>query len=76
MYRKLQLTVVFVCALLPGGMIRAAGLDVIAPGDIIQGVPNDGVTDGSGIFGWPDNEHHALAIDEDTSTKCLHFKGK
>ncbi|MFH1718772.1 MAG: right-handed parallel beta-helix repeat-containing protein [Planctomycetota bacterium] len=76
MYRKLSLTVVVVFTLLPSGMIRAAGLDITAPRDTVQGVPNDGVTDGSGNFGWPGHEHPALAIDDDTSTKYLHFKGE
>lgn len=76
MYRKLSLTFVVVCILLLGGMIQAAGLDVTTPGDTVQGVPNDGVTDGSGNFGWPSHERPALAIDDDTSTKYLHFKGE
>ena len=74
MYRKLSLIVVVVCTLLFCGMIQAAGLDITAPGDIIQGVPNDGVTDSSRNFGWPGREHPALAIDDNTSTKYLHFK--
>jgi len=41
--------------------------DVTAPGDAIQGVPNDG--------DWPGAEYPALAIDNKTSTKFLHFKG-
>ncbi|MFZ2146404.1 MAG: LamG-like jellyroll fold domain-containing protein [Sedimentisphaerales bacterium] len=41
--------------------------DVTAPGDIVQGVPNDG--------DWPGAEYPALAIDNDTSKKYLHFKG-
>ncbi len=57
-------------------MTQAAGLDVTAPGDTVQGVPNDGVTDGSRNFGWPGHEHPALAIDDNTSTKYLHFKGE
>ena len=65
-----------VCTLLFCGMIQAAGLDITAPGDTIRGVPNDGVTDGSGNFGWPGHEHPALAIDDNTSTKYLHFKGE
>ncbi|MHC4703973.1 MAG: PA14 domain-containing protein, partial [Planctomycetota bacterium] len=42
--------------------------DVTAPGDNVVGVPNDG--------DWPGGEHPALAIDDDTSTKYLHFKGE
>jgi len=48
-------------------MIQAAGLDITAPGDIVQGVPNDN--------DWPGNESPPLAIDDNTSTKYLHFKG-
>jgi parallel beta-helix repeat protein len=62
--------------LLSGVIIRAAGLDVTAPGDSVIGIPNDGVTDGSRNFGWPAHEHPALAIDNDPSTKYLHFKGE
>jgi len=50
-------------------------VDVTAPGDAIQGVPNDGLMDGDN-FGWPPNETPDLAIDDDTSTKFLHFKGE
>jgi len=41
--------------------------DVTAPGDIVQGVPNDG--------DWPGAETPDLAIDDNTATKYLHFKG-
>jgi len=41
--------------------------DVTAPGDAIQGVPNDG--------DWPGAETPDLAIDDNTATKYLHFKG-
>ena len=46
---------------------RAKG-DVTAAGDAIQGVPNDG--------DWPGAETPDLAIDDDTGTKYLHFKGE
>ena len=49
--------------------------DITAPGDIVQGVPNDGVTTGGGDNGWPGGEHPALAIDNNVNTKFLHFKG-
>jgi hypothetical protein len=52
------------------------GPDITGPNDLIQGVPNDGLQDGSGNFGWPENEHPALAIDDDVTTKYLHFKGE
>ena len=41
--------------------------DITAPGDTVRGVPNDG--------DWPANEAPSLAIDDDTRTKYLHFKG-
>ena len=41
--------------------------DVTAPDDLVVGVPNDG--------DWPDAETPDLAIDDDTATKFLHFKG-
>ncbi len=67
MYRKLSLIVVVVCTLLLGGMTQAAGLDITAPGDTVQGVPNDN--------DWPGAVTPPLAIDDSTSTKYLHFKG-
>ncbi|MEN6576633.1 MAG: PA14 domain-containing protein [Phycisphaerales bacterium] len=42
--------------------------DVTAPGDEVIGVPNDG--------DWPGAEYPALAIDDNVSTKFLHFKGE
>jgi len=48
-------------------MITPKLTDVTAPGDAIQGVPNDG--------DWPGGETPDLAIDDDTATKYLHFKG-
>ncbi len=51
-------------------------VDVTAPGDAIQGVPNDGLTDGSRNFGWFRWESPDLAIDDNTWTKYLHFKGE
>jgi len=50
--------------------------DITAPGDAIQGVPNDGVTTGGANNGWPAAEHPALAIDDKVNTKFLHFKGE
>jgi len=41
--------------------------DVTAPGDLVQGVPNDG--------DWPAAETPDLAIDDNVETKYLHFKG-
>ncbi len=56
-------------------MLPAVELDVTAPGDIVQGVPNDGLMDGDN-FGWPGAETPPLAIDDNTGTKFLHFKGE
>ena len=42
--------------------------DVTVPGDIVKGVPDDG--------DWPGGEYPALAIDDNTGTKYLHFKGE
>ncbi len=50
-------------------------VDVTAPGDIVQGVPNDGLMDGDN-FGWPGAETPDLATDDDIGTKFLHFKGE
>ena len=41
--------------------------DVTAPGDAVQGVPNDG--------DWPGAELPAYTIDNNVNTKFLHFKG-
>jgi hypothetical protein len=43
------------------------GGDVTLPGDIVQGVPNDG--------DWPAGEIPAYEIDDNVNTKYLHFKG-
>ncbi|MEN6576645.1 MAG: LamG-like jellyroll fold domain-containing protein, partial [Phycisphaerales bacterium] len=42
--------------------------DITAPGDAIQGIPNDG--------DWPGAETPNLAIDNSSATKFLHFKGE
>ena len=44
------------------------GPDVTGPGDVVQGIPNDG--------DWPGAETPDLAIDDNTGTKYLHFKGE
>jgi len=58
---------VTVFVLLSVGITKGIRLDVTLPGDAIQGVPNDG--------DWPGNEAPPLAIDDNTATKYLHFKG-
>ncbi|MBN1505592.1 MAG: hypothetical protein JW955_02030 [Sedimentisphaerales bacterium] len=60
--------------LLLGGVTQAAR-DVTMPGDTIQGVPNDGVSQNDD-HGWPGNEAPNQAIDNQIVTKYLHFKGE
>jgi len=48
--------------------------DVTAPGDVVKGVPDE-PRDGS-VAGWPDGEYPGLAVDDDVSTKFLHFAGE
>jgi len=62
---KSSLIVVVVSTLLLSGMAQAG--DITKPGDTVQGVPNDG--------DWPGDEAPPLAIDDNTATKYLHFKG-
>jgi hypothetical protein len=47
--------------------VQTEVIDVTTPGDVVQGVPNDG--------DWPGNEAPPLAIDNDITKKYLHFKG-
>ena len=42
--------------------------------DVVLGFPNDGLTTGD-AWGWPEAEAPAMAIDDNTGTKLLHFKG-
>ncbi len=51
-------------------------VDITAPGDLVQGVPNDGITYDSGNFGWYSWESPDLVIDDNIETKYLHFKGE
>ncbi|MGE5296441.1 MAG: PA14 domain-containing protein, partial [Solirubrobacterales bacterium] len=51
-------------------------VDVTSPADAVVGVPDDGLQDGSGNFGWPAAELPAYAFDDNTATKFLHFKGE
>jgi hypothetical protein len=50
-------------------------VDITVPGDIVKGVPNDGLMNGDD-WGWPGAEHPALAVDNNVNTKFLHFKGE
>ena len=45
----------------------AAQTDITSPADIVRGVPNDS--------DWPAAEMPAFAVDDNVSTKFLHFKG-
>jgi len=47
--------------------VQSEVIDVTSPGDVVQGVPNDG--------DWPSNESPPLAIDNNINAKYLHFKG-
>jgi hypothetical protein len=60
-----KLCLMLICALVLG---QANGLaDVTAPGDRVRGMPDDG--------DWPGREAPPSVIDDDISTKYLHFKG-
>ncbi len=67
MYRKMSLIVIAVSIALLSTISLAAPVDITQPGDAIQGVPDDS--------DWPGNEAPPLAIDDNTGTKYLHFKG-
>ncbi len=67
MYSKLLIIVVVVFAFLFSTITNATPVDITKPGDIVHGVPDDS--------DWPSNEAPPLAIDDNTATKYLHFKG-
>jgi hypothetical protein len=48
-------------------IFEAGAMDITTPGDTIQGVPND--------LDWPTAEAPEYAIDDNSGTKFLHFKG-
>ncbi|MCL5281240.1 MAG: PA14 domain-containing protein [Planctomycetes bacterium] len=76
MSRKLMYLTAVTAALLVGGVAWAAH-DVTMQGDPVQGVPNDGVSPGNNnAIGWPGNEGPDQAIDNQITTKFLHFKGE
>jgi hypothetical protein len=56
-------------------LVRHVKAAVTSSGDVVKGVPNDGLTTG-GDFGWPAAELPALVFDGKSSTKFLHFKGE
>jgi hypothetical protein len=67
MYSKSLIIFAVVSALLFSTIINAVPVDITKPGDIVYGVPDDS--------DWPGNEAPRLAIDDNTATKYLHFKG-
>ena len=67
MFSKLSIIVIVVSIFLFSTITNAAPVDITKPGDIVVGVPDDS--------DWPGNEAPPLAIDDNTATKYLHFKG-
>ncbi|MFZ2149179.1 MAG: PA14 domain-containing protein, partial [Sedimentisphaerales bacterium] len=74
MLRNTSILIVLASMLAFSGAAQAAR-DVTRPGDIIQGVPNDGISQNDN-HGWPGNEPPHQAIDDRIDTKYLHFKGE
>ena len=75
MCKKLSFVVVIMSILLLNSMAMAQGIDVTAPGDIVQGVPNDGLSTDNQTDGWPPNELPPFICDNQILTKFLHFRG-
>jgi hypothetical protein len=73
--RLMYLTGMVVAALVLGPVAWAAH-DVTGPADVVQGVPNDGVSTDNSTNGWPGNESPNQAIDDQITTKFLHFRGE
>ncbi|MHC4586093.1 MAG: hypothetical protein ACYS3N_16310, partial [Planctomycetota bacterium] len=73
MCRNVSILIVIALMLVLSGAAQAAR-DITGPGDIIQGIPNDGISENDD-HGWPGNEPPHQAIDDRTNTKYLHFKG-
>jgi hypothetical protein len=71
--RPMCVTVIIAALLFVG--VTSASHDITQPGDVIQGVPNDGVSQNQD-HGWPGNEAPNQAIDNQITTKYLHFKGE
>ncbi len=57
-------------------LVRHVKAAVTTAGDVVKGVPNDGLRIGSGNLGWPAAELPAMVFDGKSSTKFLHFKGE
>ena len=76
MCKKLLLIVAIVFTLLLSSMAMGQGFDVTAPGDIVQGVPNEGISTDQSTDGWPPNELPPFGFDNQILTKFLHFAGE
>jgi len=53
---------------------EAAAIDITAKGDVLVGLPNEGVGSDA-LGGWPAAEVPGSVIDDDVATKFLHFRG-
>jgi hypothetical protein len=73
MSKNVLILIALALVLVVSGAAQAAR-DITGPGDIIQGVPNDGISENQD-HGWPGNEPPPQAIDDRIDTKYLHFKG-
>ena len=75
MSKKLLFVVAVVTTMLLSSMAMAQ-IDVTAPGDIVQGVPNEGISTDNSTDGWPPNELPPFGFDNQILTKFLHFAGE
>ncbi|MCU0917716.1 MAG: PA14 domain-containing protein [Planctomycetes bacterium] len=75
MSKRLTYLVCMAVGVLVLGTAAQAVHDVTVPGDVIIGIPNDGVSQNDD-HGWPGNEPPKQAIDNQITTKYLHFKGE
>ena len=75
MWKSTSILIVIAAMLVFGGVAQAAR-DVTSPGDVVQGVPEDGLEDGGNDSGWPPNELPPFGFDDQILTKFLHFKGE
>ncbi len=74
MWKNASILIVIAAMLVFGGTAQA-GRDITAPGDVVEGVPNDGLEDGGNDSGWPPNELPPFGFDDQILTKFLHFRG-
>ena len=52
------------------------GRDISGPGDVVVGVPDEGVTSDHSAVGWPSYESPRCATDDKSTTKYLHLAGE